>query len=170
MICVCVAIEPPRNAHPCIPSPCGPNSECRELDARAVCSCGLGMLGAPPNCRPECIIHQECPSNRACISQRCQDPCVGSCGFNARCITQNHQPICSCIDGYDGDPYASCTPRQSEYRQTFYSFSFFSRIFAIQPNLTRNCNGAFGLLYFAIKIDQSNAIPANVILEIVVDL
>lgn len=154
---MCVAIEPPRNAHPCIPSPCGPNSECRELDARAVCSCGMGMLGAPPNCRPECIIHQECPSNRACISQRCQDPCVGSCGFNARCTTQNHQPICSCMDGYDGDPYASCTPRQSEYHNSPILE------FRQSSNLNR-CNQIYcaivtaHLAYFfqlnAMKIDQ----------------
>lgn len=64
---------------------------------------------------PECVIHQECPSNRACIAQQCQDPCIGACGFNAKCITQNHQPMCSCMEGFEGDPYASCTPRQSEY-------------------------------------------------------
>lgn len=90
------------------------------------------MLGTPPNCRPECVIHQECPSNRACIAQQCQDPCIGSCGFNARCIAQNHQPVCSCIEGFEGDPYASCTPRQSEY--TFNDFlvvagTYFAKIF-----------------------------------------
>lgn len=73
------------------------------------------MLGAPPNCRPECLIHEECPSNRACVSQQCQDPCIGACGFNARCTTQNHKPVCTCMEGFGGDPYASCTLRQSEY-------------------------------------------------------
>lgn len=109
-----VAIEPARNENPCFPSPCGPNAECREIDSRAVCSCSGGMLGAPPNCRPECVIHQDCPSNRACLAQKCQDPCSGSCGFNAKCLAQNHQPICTCIDGYEGDPYASCTLRQGK--------------------------------------------------------
>lgn len=101
--------------NPCLSGTCGPNSECHVIDGRPVCSCSFGMLGTPPNCRPECIIHQECPSNRACMGQQCQDPCIGSCGFNARCLVQNHQPICSCIEGFEGDPYASCTPRQSEY-------------------------------------------------------
>lgn len=105
---------PPIDTNPCIPSPCGPNAECRETGGRAVCLCAFGMLGAPPNCRPECVIHQDCPSNRACQSQRCQDPCIGSCGFNARCTTQNHQPICSCMDGFEGDPYASCTHREGK--------------------------------------------------------
>lgn len=126
------AIEPPRNVNPCIPSPCGPNSECRELDARAVCSCSFGMLGAPPNCRPECVIHQECPSNRACIAQQCQDPCIGSCGFNARCTTQNHQPICSCIEGFEGDPYASCTPSQSKYK--LFNYTIDCKFFETKKN------------------------------------
>lgn len=88
--------------NPCQPSPCGPNSECREHDNRAVCSCANGMLGAPPNCRPECVIHEDCPSNRACQNQKCVDPCIGSCGWSARCTVQNHKPICSCIEGYEG--------------------------------------------------------------------
>lgn len=112
------AEPPPAKVNPCLLGICGPNSECHDLDGRAVCSCAFGMLGAPPNCRPECVIHQECPSNRACIAQQCQDPCIGSCGFNAKCITQNHQPICSCIEGFEGDPYASCNQRQSEYHSS----------------------------------------------------
>lgn len=109
--------------NPCIPSPCGPNSECREVEDRAVCSCTIGMLGAPPNCRPECVIHQDCPSNRACLAQKCQDPCVGSCGFNARCNVQNHQPVCNCLENYEGDPYAGCNMRQGKCRHVFYPLS-----------------------------------------------
>lgn len=56
------------------------------------------------------------------MNQKCQDPCIGTCGFNAKCTTQNHQPICSCMEGYEGDPYASCDPRQSEYHFFFISF------------------------------------------------
>lgn len=96
----------PRN--PCFPSPCGPNSECRDIDSRPVCSCMSGMLGIPPNCRPECVIHQDCPSYLACVNNKCRDPCAGSCGMNAQCITQNHRPICNCLPGYEGDPFSGC--------------------------------------------------------------
>lgn len=89
------------------------------MDERAVCSCLPGMFGAPPNCRPECVIHQDCPSNRACIKNRCEDPCIGSCGFNAICTATNHRPVCLCIEGYEGDPYAGCTMRQSKYILNF---------------------------------------------------
>ncbi|XP_028157244.1 uncharacterized protein LOC114350564 isoform X7 [Ostrinia furnacalis] len=94
---------------PCLPSPCGPYSTCRNVNGRATCSCEPGMLGAPPTCRRQCVINQDCPLALACLSGSCVNPCVGSCGFNARCIVQNHQPICSCDDGYSGDPFAGCS-------------------------------------------------------------
>lgn len=118
------AVEPPRNVDPCLPSPCGPNANCRNVNNRAECSCAAGMFGAPPNCRPECVINQDCPSNRACIRQRCEDPCIGICGFNALCSTQNHQPKCSCIEGFEGDPYTACRMRESEYIFSAYLLSF----------------------------------------------
>lgn len=94
--------------NPCFPSPCGANSECKEYDSRPVCSCLPGMLGAPPNCRPECLIHADCPTRLACLQSKCRDPCTGSCGFNARCTVINHQPVCSCEPGYQGDPFNGC--------------------------------------------------------------
>jgi len=81
------------------------------------------MFGAPPSCRPECVINQDCPSNRACIRQRCEDPCVGTCGFNALCTTQNHQPKCSCLESYQGDPYTGCNMIESEYTFLDYLLS-----------------------------------------------
>lgn len=77
------------------------------------------MLGAPPNCRPECVINADCPSNRACIQQKCRDPCDGSCGFNAECHVRNHQPVCFCYDNYEGDPYAGCSPEKGKWRMNF---------------------------------------------------
>lgn len=103
------ARKPVVPSNPCIPSPCGPNSDCRVHETRAVCSCLIGMLGTPPNCRPECVIHQDCPSHLACVSNKCKDPCIGSCGINAICLTQNHRPICSCMEGYTGDPFSGCS-------------------------------------------------------------
>ena len=115
--------EEPRQ-NPCIPSPCGPNSHCKTSNDRAICLCIPGMFGAPPNCRPECTINQDCPSNRACFGQKCQDPCVGSCGFNALCNVQNHQPICKCFEGYEGDPYSGCNAKQGKCNSCFSSLAF----------------------------------------------
>lgn len=95
--------------NPCIPSPCGPNSQCREFNSQAVCSCSQGFSGSPPSCRPECVTSAECPLNQACISQKCTDPCLGSCGINSLCQTINHNPICSCPAQFTGDPFVRCT-------------------------------------------------------------
>lgn len=93
----------------CHPSPCGPNAQCQLHNGIPSCSCLPSFIGAPPNCRPECVINSECSSKLACIQQKCKDPCPGSCGYNAKCYTLNHLPICTCEDGYTGDPFAQCT-------------------------------------------------------------
>lgn len=100
--------DEPKN--PCLPSPCGPFSECRNSNGVPSCSCQLNYIGAPPACRPECTINSDCPSNAACINQKCKDPCPGSCGLNARCIMQNHTPICTCFENYAGDAFTECRP------------------------------------------------------------
>lgn len=97
------------NRNPCVPSPCGMNSQCREIGNQPSCSCNPGYLGSPPNCRPECVTNQDCLSSMACLNERCVDPCPGSCGQNARCSVINHVSMCTCIDGYKGDPFTLCT-------------------------------------------------------------
>lgn len=112
-----VKVERPPITHdridPCVPSPCGPNSECRVSAAneQAVCSCLQHYVGRAPNCRPECTSDSECPGNLACINLRCRDPCVGTCGIQTTCLVNNHRPICRCIDGYAGDPFSECSPK-----------------------------------------------------------
>jgi len=93
---------------PCAPSPCGPNSQCRNVNGQAVCSCLPTYIGSPPGCRPECVVSSECAQNRACVNQKCVDPCPGTCGLNARCEVINHSPICSCQFGFTGDPFTRC--------------------------------------------------------------
>jgi hypothetical protein len=100
--------------NPCIPSPCGPFSQCRDSNGQPVCSCVQNYIGRPPNCRPECMLNSECPSNLACVNERCKDPCPGSCGFNALCNVVNHSPVCHCMTGYTGDPFSGCSVVQSK--------------------------------------------------------
>lgn len=99
--------------NPCQPSPCGQNSQCKEINQQAVCSCLPTYHGSPPSCRPECVINSECPLNKACSNQKCVDPCIGSCGLDSNCAVINHSPICSCRPGQTGDPFTRCyTPRK----------------------------------------------------------
>lgn len=103
-------LPPASKVDVCRPSPCGPNSQCRDINEHAVCSCLQGFVGAPPTCRPECVVSAECPPTKACVNQKCTDPCLGSCGLRARCEVINHSPICSCPEGQTGDPFQSCQP------------------------------------------------------------
>jgi hypothetical protein len=101
----------PVETNPCSPSPCGPNSQCRQSNNLAICSCVPGFIGSPPTCRPECVTSSECPLNQACSNQKCIDPCPGTCGVQAQCQVINHNPICSCPTGYTGDPFVRCQPQ-----------------------------------------------------------
>lgn len=85
------------------------------------CSCIDSYIGQPPNCRPECSINAECTSNKACINNKCNDPCPGSCGTFALCSVFNHVPMCTCIQGYTGDPFTQCTLQPSKYAVNFIS-------------------------------------------------
>jgi hypothetical protein len=97
---------------PCQPSPCGPYSQCRKINNVAVCSCMTNYIGSPPNCRPECMHSSDCNADKSCISQKCRDPCHGTCGINARCQVVNHNPICSCSPSYTGDPFIRCIQKE----------------------------------------------------------
>lgn len=127
-------VEPEKK--PCSPSPCGPYSECRQVNSHAVCSCQKGYVGSPPACKPECMVSSECAQNKACVHQKCVDPCPGTCGLNARCQVVSHNPICSCPPGHSGDPFIRCLPerkhkigaiftrngdRRDEYRTSLFS-------------------------------------------------
>lgn len=96
--------------YPCSPSPCGPNSQCVELNGLPACTCLPTYIGSPPFCRPECVISSECPLSKACVNQKCIDPCPGACGENSICRVNNHSPICSCPNGFTGNAFSRCHP------------------------------------------------------------
>lgn len=96
--------------NPCQPSPCGPNSQCRELNKQAVCSCLPEYVGTPPSCRPECTTNSECSYDKACVNHRCVDPCPGACGSSAECRVFSHSPICTCRSGFTGNAFTLCYP------------------------------------------------------------
>lgn len=94
---------------PCSPSPCGSNAICKERNNAGSCACIDEYIGNPyEGCRPECTVNTDCSTNRACINNKCADPCPGSCASNAECQVVNHSPICTCLFGYTGDPFRYC--------------------------------------------------------------
>lgn len=79
-------------------------------------------------CKPECVINTDCPTDKACINNKCTNPCLGTCGTNAECGVTNHVPSCFCIDGYIGNPAVAChlPPRCMYYllvASTFFKFN-----------------------------------------------
>lgn len=126
------AVEKPKpSGNPCINNPCGPFSLCKSIGDTPACSCLPNYIGRAPNCRPECIISAECPSNLACINQKCSDPCVGACGSHTYCSVINHNSVCQCEPGYTGDPFSICT----EIRKCKPAFSILLLLFRISHRI-----------------------------------
>lgn len=95
---------------PCTPSPCGANAVCREKNGAGSCSCLSNYIGNPyEGCRPECSISSDCPADKTCIKNKCENPCLGTCGINALCQVINHLPSCTCPESFTGNPFTICT-------------------------------------------------------------
>lgn len=108
--CTINALIPIESISPCLPSPCGANADCTEKSGAGACSCIKGYLGNPYDaCHPECVVNSDCASNKACIKNKCTDPCPGTCAVNADCQIVNHSPLCTCWPRYTGDPFIYCT-------------------------------------------------------------
>ena len=98
---------------------CGQFAECNPGGTRNGCQCRSGYIGEPPLCRPQCLRNAYCAKNQACISDKCQNPCIGACGIDAICKVINHLPICKCPENLDsGDPYKECYESKSTRNQT----------------------------------------------------
>lgn len=73
----------------------------------------MNYIGNPyTGCRPECVLNTDCPRDRACVRNQCQDPCPGTCATNAVCNVINYTPMCSCPTGFEGNAFVMCNPVQ----------------------------------------------------------
>jgi hypothetical protein len=89
---------------------CGANTQC----LNDVCTCLPEYQGDPYlGCRPECVLNPDCPRDRACIKNKCRDPCDGICGYNALCSVVNHIPVCTCPPGMSGNSFVSCSSMEA---------------------------------------------------------
>lgn len=131
------------NDDPCHPSPCGPNSQCRQANGQAVCSCLIGFDGTPPYCKPECIQNSDCPSSLACRNMKCENPCPGLCGVNAICSVIYHKGMCNCQETYTGDPYSQCNPVPCKKKKNILRKPFKARQFLVfepPPEIRKPCD------------------------------
>lgn len=68
----------------------------------------------------ECKINSDCPYDKACINEKCLNPCsYGNvqCGTGAQCLIRNHQAECQCPAGTQGNPFISCITGLCQYNE-----------------------------------------------------
>ena len=99
---------------PClVQNPCAPSqADCIDQDHKALCQCRVGYQGNPyvscdpPRRRAECVTDGDCPSQLACFSESCQNPCIviSPCQAPAQCRVIDTVPVrtvvCQCPEGY----------------------------------------------------------------------
>lgn len=57
----------------------------------------------------ECLINDDCPLTKACVSKECVDPCLNTvCGSRALCKVEYHTAVCYCPPGLQGNERVGC--------------------------------------------------------------
>lgn len=109
--------DPPATTDLCYHNRCGANALCKNAYGHVTCECPKGYYGNPYLvCHPECVINTDCSQSKACLNNKCVDPCHGVCGVQAQCQVINHQPVCFCPQDFTGNPFVNCYPnRECEY-------------------------------------------------------
>ena len=80
-----------------------------------------------------CVGNTDCPNELSCLEQKCTNPCnLNPCGINTQCQVMSHRPICSCLPGYNGDPFnTGCTLTDSGifcFKMNIFIVQFFNLI------------------------------------------
>ena len=78
------------------------------------CACLLVVPQTEPTLAAGCANDDECPDHTACENRLCINPCAyrDPCARNAYCKVLGHKPVCTCPDGYIGDPRTECKLRK----------------------------------------------------------
>ena len=76
----------------------------------------ISVVGLPtePVLAIGCYDNDECPLYNACENTKCINPCAerNPCAPSAICKVINHEPECTCPDGFIGSPLTDCRPRK----------------------------------------------------------
>ena len=68
-----------------------------------------------------CEQDDDCPLYTACRNRQCINPCAedSPCAPSAICRVINHEPLCTCPDGFIGSPHTDCRPRKFQFKYHF---------------------------------------------------
>lgn len=90
-----------RCINPCSTS-CGVDAECNVRNHVTVCQCPRGFTGDPfVSCVPS--------ASSNVVSRQTSDFCNPTpCGANTKCRVENNRAVCSCLDGWMGNPIQGC--------------------------------------------------------------
>lgn len=114
---------------------------------------GVCLISDPIPPKPECTTDSDCSNDRACINERCKDPCQAAttslCAYNAECRVIMHRPVCVCREGLTGNGLSQCFDSKcfSVRSMLWLKFKIFGGIPCLSsvPVETNNTNSALQL-------------------------
>lgn len=92
---------------------CGVNANCEIVEHHPVCTCKLGYEGDPESrCYDiSCYGSDDCPTTHICRNGQCAPVCGPNnepCGEEAVCQGVEHEAVCYCPPGSQGNPRTQC--------------------------------------------------------------
>lgn len=100
---------------------CTPDQQCKVLNTlplrTIICQCppdtivdSNGRCRSVVHLQPQCTLDTDCLETDKCVRGGCILACrFDRCGVNALCNSINHQAVCTCAEGYVGNPHVECT-------------------------------------------------------------
>ena len=102
-----------------------------------------------------CSTDVDCGEQDTCVGREsglfeCEDACAGPviCGRNAQCTAQGHRAVCTCPDGFFGDPNSEktgCVKKQCLVNGDCPGDSVCDKFLCTQPPVTGRLS--FGVTY-----------------------
>lgn len=63
-------------------------------------------------CAVGCRSNADCVGDHSCLNGKCKNPCEDHssvpCGNNSECRVIDHRAVCTCPDGFQGEPNVEC--------------------------------------------------------------
>ena len=81
---------------------------CR-LQCASTVACPQGHVCRFGACTPGCAADTDCAHTQSCVAGKCADPCEqADCAPTAECRVSNHNHLCTCPQGLQGNPKVEC--------------------------------------------------------------
>ena len=88
----------------------------------------MEILPVVPDVAVGCESDDDCPDYTACRNRKCINPCAEDkpCAPSAICKVVSHNAVCTCPNGFIGNPQTRCSPRKLQIYSSYLDYYLFT--------------------------------------------